>query len=44
MLMTPNRRTMLKAGAASLAAGMMPNIAKTIRAVMHAPLRATASW
>ncbi|WP_031335825.1 ABC transporter substrate-binding protein, partial [Rhodopseudomonas sp. B29] len=46
MLTTLNRRTILKAGAASLAAGMMPNIArgassKTIRAVMHAPLRAT---
>ncbi|KPF96856.1 ABC transporter substrate-binding protein [Rhodopseudomonas sp. AAP120] len=46
MLTTLNRRTILKAGAASLAAGMLPSIArgassKTIRAVMHAPLRAT---
>lgn len=41
-----SRRSLLKAGAAGFAAGMMPRIAraqsnKVIRAVMHAPLRAT---
>ncbi len=46
MLHVPSRRTLLKAGGAVLAAGMMPHVAraqsgKTIRAVMHAPLRAT---
>ncbi|MDR3469517.1 MAG: ABC transporter substrate-binding protein [Xanthobacteraceae bacterium] len=46
MVKDPSRRTLLKAGAAGLAAGMMPRGARarsdrTIRAVMHAPLRAT---
>lgn len=41
-----NRRMLLKAGGAGLAVGAMPHIAraqsgKTIRAVMHAPLRTT---
>ena len=41
-----SRRSLLKVSAAALAAGMMPRIAraqssKVIRAVMHAPLRAT---
>jgi len=46
MLKEPNRRALLKTGGAAIAAGMMPRLAraqsgKTIRAVMHAPLRAT---
>lgn len=46
MFNIPSRRTLLKGGAAVAAATMMPNIGraqsgKTIRAVMHAPLRAT---
>jgi peptide/nickel transport system substrate-binding protein len=46
MFNDPSRRALLKAGGAGLVAGMMPRLAraqsgKTIRAVMHAPLRAT---